>query len=177
MTMESLLEQTSNGNQRQFDDSAVIEITRRTISFGNSVYQLSNVTGFTVGRVPKLPFPLFPIFGLLIIGLPSITMVVGILFIALVPIIIIWYFLQPKRYGFILYLNSGAEKIFVSTAKGFLMDIVGCLHDFMESPQGSNRKVSIDMDNHTINDDSGVAMNGVQSSKGNDPGLSRPVVF
>ncbi len=111
MTMEALLEQTSNGNQRQFDDSAVIEITRRTISFGNSVYQLSNVTGFTVGRVPKPPFPLFPIFGLLIIGVPIAAIGVGIFFIALVPVIILWYLFQPKRYGFILYFNSGAEKI------------------------------------------------------------------
>ncbi len=57
------------------------------------------------------------------------------------------------------------------------MDIVDCLHDFMENHQGANRKVSIDMDNHTINDDSGVAMNGVKLSKGNSPSSSRPVVF
>ncbi|MEH2184245.1 DUF6232 family protein [Nostoc sp.] len=130
-----------------------IEFSKQTVRFGDSIYQLKNVTGFAVGAISKKPIPcfaviLFALTGLLICyiisqlnpenfdpysyNLINWLFIIGIGLIGLAIIITISHFLQVQRYGFTLYLNSGQIKHFISADQKFLSKIVSSLYKLLE---------------------------------------------
>jgi hypothetical protein len=160
MAVVDLLGQ-SGSTQRIFEDAPTIEITRNSVKFGTSVYQFRNITGFRVGDIPKEKFPLQLFLILTVAGILTFVFVIGLIPLALAVWIIISHFAQIQKYGLILYLNSGEERIFISNDKSFLMEIVSKLYDFMEYQR--EESLVIDMSNHSISvggDFNGKAMTG-----------------
>jgi hypothetical protein len=151
------------------ENAREIEITKRIVRFGSSVYQFKNVTGFKVDKVPKWKFPLQVVLTLTAFGVFSIFIANAITtnedssnldsfvgFLAVLGscliiidffIVIVWLCQRPPR-AFILYLNSGHERMFLSHDKIFLMKIVNALYDFMKSDDHSS--LSIDMSDRSI---------------------------
>ena len=141
---------SQNGTNRIFENANEIEITKNTVKFGNTVYQFRNVTGFTVGSIPKSPFPLLPVLisgGLSLFGF-GFSAGIGVFFLFVVIVMVGVHISQPQKYGFILHLNSGQERIFTSTYETFLMRIVSPLYKFMEEDTAGT--VTIDMSNRSI---------------------------
>lgn len=149
---------------RLFENDDTIEVTKNTVKFGNSVYQSKNVTGFTVGKVPKPAFPLIPFLGLCLIGFGIrfsgirfngirfngiyLEELVSAIFLLIGLGIFIFHFAREQRYGLVLHLNSGQEKIFTSPDKKFLTRIVLELYKFMEEDTAGT--IAIDMSNRSI---------------------------
>jgi hypothetical protein len=148
----------SKSPARSFDAARNIEITKKTVKFGSSVYQLKNVTGFTVKKIPRKGFPLIGTL-VLILGTGAITrsslyyfgpVYAGLLVLTLSMALMIAFALirQRVRHGLSLSLNSGEEIFFVSNDENFLMTIVNRLYDFMEKEQDG--VVNINMNNRSV---------------------------
>ena len=137
---------------RKFEDADAIEITRNTIKFGSSLYQFRNLTGLTIGKIPKKNFPIVPT---LIFGVAGILFLffdqrwIGLISLAVVLFFVVRYLNEKKLYGLILYLNSGQERIFLSNDHKFLMKIVNGLYDFMSKQmEGSFTANFVDNSTH-----------------------------
>lgn len=138
--------------QRSFEQEKQILITKNVIKFGKSLYQFRNVTGFKIGDIPKKPFPYFAVFGCFILAglLPSFNQnFLAFIFWGLIAFLFYRHFNQTKYYGLIIYLNSGHERIFVSSDKKFLNQVVDKLYNFMEQAQEGT--LFLDLSNRSIN--------------------------
>jgi hypothetical protein len=149
---------SSKHESRSFEASENIEITKKIVKFGSSVYQFKNVTGFKVGRRPKSKIPFFVAFVLALLGIVAYLignalsydswLQFGQCSIALAALIAYVSLVETPSYGLSLSLNSGEEKFFVSTDKEFLMKVVNTLYDFMTTERDS--VVNIDMSNRSV---------------------------
>lgn len=163
---------------RVFEESSRISITKNTISYGGSVYQFKNVTGFGSGRIPKDPLPMkllltlcgvFLIFFLGVLIHPA-SILVSIFLGAIIFIIIYDNLSKTDSYGLVLYLNSGQERIFVCKNERFLQEIIIQIYKFME--EGDAEPIYIDLSQRYINDRcitvegnfSGAAVSGDQNT-------------
>lgn len=142
--MASITDLTGAGeSDRTFETAKVIDITRNTIKFGDSVYQFRNLTGFTVGTIPKDKFPFQSILFLLIGGVLTVAFVVGWFLLLFAAFLVFKHFTQVQNYGLSLFFNSGEEKFFVSSNRSFLMDIVSGIYKFMEDDRYESLRINI----------------------------------
>jgi hypothetical protein len=124
------------------DKPARIYITKKTVRFGQEVYQFNNITGFAVSTV-KIPNIIPTSWFLVLFVLGSIIGIVptndaraiGILMSLIGFIGICSNFSQPKHRGLGIYLNSGHRKIFITTDIKGLEEIVAILYKYMDSDE------------------------------------------
>ncbi|MGE5659409.1 MAG: DUF6232 family protein [Actinomycetota bacterium] len=132
-------------------EDATVYITKKTVKFGSDVYQFRNITGFGISTVKAANiYPMQFILGMFVIGLlianiPDVNArVLGILLIIFAIISLIANYLQPKKYGLKLYLNSGSPSpIFITTNREGLEEIVLELYKFMESNEEGTYKINV----------------------------------
>lgn len=125
----------------KYRHNQTVTITKKTVQFGNNVYQSCNVTGFGVGEVESkfpLKFVVMLFFGgLALTQVPSIGFVGGIAMFLAVGLIIA-KFTQPKQYGLELQLNSGITEFFITSDLKTLREIIHNIYMMMEkSLEGS----------------------------------------
>jgi hypothetical protein len=130
MILNDLIKQ--DDNKKVVESPKFIEFSKRTVRFGDSIYQLRNVTGFEVGAIPKQKLQILLLLGLIIGGILLLSIGVGIVLLGIATWMLISHFGQAQKYGFILELNSGGTTAFVSSDREFLGDIVSALYQLME---------------------------------------------
>ncbi|MCC3414951.1 MAG: hypothetical protein JGK24_20420 [Microcoleus sp. PH2017_29_MFU_D_A] len=146
MLLNDLLKQ--DDSKKVVEDAKFIEFSKRTVRFGDSLYQLRNVTGFEVGKIPKDKFPTLIVLGMLLAGTALLVVGIGIILIGIAGWMIFSHFTQPQKYGFILTLNSGESISFISRDKLFLGNIVSALYQLME---GEIDGVTINFQDRSVN--------------------------
>jgi hypothetical protein len=159
-----------NGSSITLSQNEEIKITRKTISFGQDVYQFHNVVGFSDGEVDLgkiIPmsiiligflvgfivasFPLFREYGITILVLSSVGLVVNLY--------------QEKRYGLLLTLTSGDKHLFITNDSRGLAEVVGQIRSFMESDDNSSYTVAVSNNSITVHGNfTGVAASGNNAS-------------
>lgn len=146
MLLNELLKQ--DDDKKIVENPKIIEFSSKTVRFGDSLYQLRNVTGFEVGQIPKNKLPLLWIIGLFAVGLAFLIAVVGIIPIGIAIWLIYSHVNQVQKYGFILSLNSGETTYFISSDKNFLGKIVSGLYRLME---GDIESIVVNFQDRTVN--------------------------
>lgn len=131
MILDELLEQ-SGGDDRKIRDISVIEFSRKVIKFGDSIYQLKNVTGFTIGALPRQKISWLLVVILIAVGVISLAVVIGIIPLGIAGWMIYSHYTQVQEYGLILELNSGKTTSFISSDRPFLGKLVLKLCSLME---------------------------------------------
>lgn len=132
-----------------FEEAEQIVINRGCIKFGNSVYQFCNVTGFTIGEFEKGDFPLKDFLIKLAAGVVLLPIGVGLIFLIWAYIIYRKHKKIKQVYGLAIQLNSGHKKVFASTEKGFLLDIINAMYKLMSTKTDS--QIIVDMSNRQVN--------------------------
>ncbi|PIE31240.1 hypothetical protein CSA56_18950 [candidate division KSB3 bacterium] len=170
-----------NKEDLTFKSNQKIIITKRTLSFGNDVYQFRNITGFSDGELQlKAVIPWSIVLLALIIGplLLAMNMRLGVLpmggtytlygtteigWIVIICAIIatLINFSQGRKYGLVLSLNSGDKHLFVTSDRKNLAHAVTQLYQFMESEQDGIYVVNVTDNSITVKGNmTGVAAAG-----------------
>lgn len=127
------------------EKNKVITVTKRTVRFAKNVYQTHNITGFSEGEVDIGTIP----WGIIIIVF-ILALIVGsfnggvasyLMFAAIGGAV--WNFVKPKHYGLLLTLNSGDQKLFVTTDKENLKRVLEVVYDFIESEKDATYQISV----------------------------------
>lgn len=152
------LEKEKSLEDQNIRESAYLEITKETISIGQKVYQVSNVTGFGVSRMKKVRVPWTLTIMLLLIGIICFSIQggtgnsalgsIGFLFTITSIAAIAYNFIPSNKFGLAMYLNSGKTELVISEDVAFLKRVVKELKGFIESPDKSqviNVKVGQDV--------------------------------
>lgn len=131
------------GNNSLFDDkspeiigNSTIYITKKSLQFGQQVYQLHNVTGFAASEISKILIPIKVLLALFVVGLligSFGNQVVGYLMVGGSILGIVYNVLQPKQYGLAIYLNSGQVKFFTTTDKNSLTKLIASIYEYINS--------------------------------------------
>ncbi|MEO1428813.1 MAG: DUF6232 family protein [Cyanobacteria bacterium J06633_8] len=131
----------------------VITITNRTVRFGAEVYQTHNIAGFGEGevRIPSVPwigvilmFLLSPL--LVFLGASSRNPLLGLLGICL---FLASFFcaasniFESKHYGFVITLNSGDKRFFLTTDKSGLKRVTSTIYDILELDKEATYQVTV----------------------------------
>lgn len=143
-----------------FDKPQEIVITKKTVRFGNYVYQFRNVTGFGL-FIPKgslfdkiiagtLVFLLLGGLSLAGAKISSLLTIVGWIITGFSLLFTILILSKSKPQGMILYLNSGDSMIFESNDINGIKKVVSILYKFMESDKEGSYIVNIDQRNAKI---------------------------
>jgi hypothetical protein len=130
MIINDLIKQ--DDNKKIVENPKFIEFSKSTVKFGDTIYQLRNITGFEVGAIPKQKLQIMPIAMLIIGGILSLAVGFGLILLGIAAWMLISHFSQTQKYGFILELNSGSTTSFVSSDRRFLAQIVTALYQLME---------------------------------------------
>jgi hypothetical protein len=117
---------------------ATIYITRKSVQFGQEVYQFINITGFAVTKrkaqntIPISWLLVLFVLGLIVGSIPN-SVWVGTTMVIIALLGIFSNVSQPQRYGLGLYLNSGHERIFITSDLKGLKAVVANLYEYMDS--------------------------------------------
>jgi hypothetical protein len=160
---------------RKIDKSQRILITKYTLRLDDDVYQMSNITGFGVGQIPKSNFPWkqFLISG--VIGLATIMVGIGLIALAYAAFLVYRHFNNTSNYGLSIQLNSGKEVFLTTPNKAFLGEIVTSLYEFMDTQREGS--MTIDMRNYSINVDGNFQGNlaqGGSTAQGDSANIGGP---
>ena len=149
MLLNDLIKQ--DDSKEIVENPSYIQFSNKTVRFGDSLYQIKNITGFEVGKIPKQKLQIMLVLGLIIGGILLLTIGVGLILLGVAIWMIASHSLQVQKYGFILKFNSGGSTSFISNDMMFLKRISSSLYELME---GS-------IDGLTVNwSDSSVTVNG-----------------
>jgi hypothetical protein len=124
-----------------------LKITKRTVSFGNNVYQFKNITGFseeTIYKATTIPW-FFIVIGAIagIIALSEKEVGIGIFVLLVCAICIVINNMKKEEYGLILTLNSGGRHMFITSDHKMLSELIQKLYHFMDSDQDGMYAVTI----------------------------------
>ncbi|MDI9634373.1 DUF6232 family protein [Geitlerinema splendidum] len=139
---------TLPGNQPNIAKASVVQVTKKTVRFGNEVYQFRNVTGFGLTSINDgFVFPVQWILALFVIGLLASSVEAfrpgGVTFILLAIFALLVNNSKPKKYGLELMLNSGDKKLFATTDLNFIKEVVSVLYKFMESDEEGGYVINV----------------------------------
>ena len=140
MLNKSLSENANNSNEI---NTSIIKVRGRTLVLVNSIYQISNISSFTLINLSSVqPFPKYFVW-LIIIGLallfvfPENIKIFGFIMLAYAG----WQFYQYQRkklrthYGLKISLNSGQTPIITNSDAEFLKEIMLVLYNIMNSDE------------------------------------------
>jgi hypothetical protein len=115
MTLSTFLQ---GDDRTSIAKAEVLYITKKTVRFGDDVYQFRNVTGFGIDEVKTKKIPWLFIFVLFVLGfiVGNFAQGWGVILIMISIAAFLYNIAQPKMYGLKLYLNSGDGKIFITSA-------------------------------------------------------------
>ena len=127
------------------EQNKVITVTKRTVRFARTVYQIHNIVGFSEGEVEIGSFPWILIIIVLFLGsmIYSFNGFVGGLMVLSAIGGAVWNFVKPKHYGLLLTLNSGDKKLFTTTDKPGLKQVISVIYDFIENQKDATYQISI----------------------------------
>lgn len=127
------------------EKNKVITVTKRTVRFARNVYQTHNIAGFGEGEVEIGGIPWAVIIIVFILGLilNSFNLEVGWLLVLGGIAGGVWNFAKPKHYGLLLTLNSGDKKLFVTTDKTGLKQVISVVYEFIETEKDATYQISI----------------------------------
>ncbi|NJM46878.1 MAG: hypothetical protein HC860_12585 [Alkalinema sp. RU_4_3] len=138
----------------------VITITDRTVRFGKTVYQTRNIASFSEGNVPigQIPGSLLIVAfigGILLSGYGSTTSIfssrsdtdvaslVGAGLIIMSILGFIWNIIKPTKYGLLLTLNSGDKKLFATSDRAGMKQVISTLYDFIEEDRNTTYQITV----------------------------------
>jgi hypothetical protein len=143
MILNNILQEDNNTT---IEEARYIEITKKTVKFGDDVYQFRNVSGFGVAEIKKsIPIKFILVLfiaGLFVTVIPGARMW-GVLMLLVSIGIVVDEVVKPKRYGFKLYINSGDGKIFITNDIDGIKKVVSTLYEFMESNEEGSYAINI----------------------------------
>ena len=162
--------------------TSLIKVRGKTIIFGNSVYQIHNITSLsfvdltTEEKKPKKHFryQLILLFiGIVLLLVPDITArILGLLILG----VDIWLFVQhqrnkiSERYGMLMAVNSGEQRILVSSDKKWVLEVIVELYQVMNTEE--LKSLNLNFDNHSIdrsiNVENSIGSNFVSGEVGGD---------
>lgn len=122
-----------------------ITITKRTVRFSRNVYQTHKIAGFGEGKVDigTIPWMIIIIVFLVALILAAFNNGVGLLFILAGIGGGAWNFIKPKHYGFLLTLNSGDKKLFVTTDQEGLKRVIEVIYDLIETEEEATYQIFV----------------------------------
>ncbi|GAB4191285.1 MAG: hypothetical protein Fur006_34230 [Coleofasciculaceae cyanobacterium] len=138
----------SGDNNTKIAEARILYLTKKTVRFGDDIYQFRNVTGFGIGKVKPKKISMKVILILFFLG-PFVGLIPGLTFLGLIMLLlaiaaIFSNIVQPQLYGLQLYVNSGDAQIFITSDTDWLKRAVGKLYDFMEnSEEGSHMTIQV----------------------------------
>lgn len=119
-------------------EQATIYINKKTVQFGQEVYQFNHVIGFGVAPI-KNPIPDLWIILYFVFGMALLFVYKNIFWgtVLLLNAVLPWdnNYAQSSQYGLGLYLASGEKKIFVTSDKNSLTKIIQDLHNYMNNDE------------------------------------------
>lgn len=133
----------------------VITLTKRTVRFSTNVYQTHNVAEFGEGEVDIGTIPFVIIILILILATILITtdaytsgISTGITGIGQFLILIgiggtAWNIFKPKYHGFLLTLNSGDKKLFVTRDKAGLKQVIEIIYEIIETEKEATYQITV----------------------------------
>jgi hypothetical protein len=127
------------------ESNKVITITKRTVRFSKNVYQTHNIAAFGEGYVDIGTIPWWIIIVVAILGLIMTSFAGGVgWFLVLAAMAgAVWNFIKPKHYGFLVTLNSGDKKLFITTDKEGLQKVVSVIYDLIEAEKEATYQISV----------------------------------
>jgi hypothetical protein len=134
------------GNQSTtLEKNTKIFVTKKTVRFGKNVYQTHNIAGFSEGEVDigQIPWVLVLLLLLFSLIVNSFNGGIGALLLLAGLAGGIWNLVKPKHYGFLLTLNSGDKKLFVTPDKDGLKKVIIDIYDFIEKEKDATYEISI----------------------------------
>lgn len=127
------------------EKNKVITVTKRTVRFAKNVYQTHNITGFSEGEVDigTIPWGIIIIVFILALIFGSFNGVVAssLMFAAIGGAF--WNFVKPKHYGLLLTLNSGDQKLFITTDQENLKRVLEVVYEFIETEKDATYQISV----------------------------------
>lgn len=159
MSSKNILNTINQQKNEIIETSAYIEVTNQTLKFGATVYQFRNITGFSLADVGKkriIPLAviflgfLWAFFLFTTSSNENINSFWGSVVICLSISGIMINENQPERYGFLLELNSGSSRIFITNDVEGVKTIVYELYELMEKETDSIYKINIDQRHASI---------------------------
>lgn len=164
--MASIPDLSGNSDQeRTIENVEKLTISKRTVRYGSSVYQVRNITGFKAGMIPKEKFPFQTVAVLTAAGLIIASFnKIGLLLLVLAGFLIFKHFSQIQYYGLRMFLNSGKEIFFSSKNQSFIKNLVTEICDLMDGQkdglviQGDfiNNNVGRDMIGNAFGNDNSI---------------------
>jgi hypothetical protein len=147
MSINNILQTILQGDTNTTIEKAkLIEITKKTVRFGDDVYQFCNVAGFGVSEI-KRSIPVKLVVALLTIWFALLSVPTFRIYVLIIGILAIIFILKvrgPKTYGLKLYINSGDSKIFATKDIEGIKTVVLTLYEFMESNEEGSYVINID---------------------------------
>lgn len=122
-----------------------ILLTKRTVRFKKTVYLTRNITSFSDGEVEIGSIPWLVIVAVVVLS-PLIGLVNGAISGLLLMLAVggvVWNFAKPKHYGLLLTLNSGGERLFVTSDRRGLSQVVDKISEIIENDKDISYEISI----------------------------------
>lgn len=119
----------------------IIIITKKLLKFGQEVYQLQNVTGFSEGQVNSIHIPWLLIIFFVIGALNFFnlqTFVLSFMIVAALIIEIVMFLITPKKIGLVLTFNSGEHLLFATKDQEGVKKVLIEISDFIENQTKKN---------------------------------------
>lgn len=144
------------------EHNKVITLSKRTVRFSKDVYQTHNIAGFADGEVDIGTIHWIIVIVVLIAGLlvNAFNSGVGWLLILAGIGCVVWNFAKPKHYGFLMTLNSGDRKLFVTRDREGLKRVIEEIYDIIETEKEVTYRITVK--------DSNINGNFVQGYVGRD---------
>jgi hypothetical protein len=123
----------------------VITISKKTVRFSKNVYQTHNIAAFGEGYVDIGTIPWGIIIVVAILGLIMASFARGEGWLLVLAAIggATWNFVKPKHYGFLITLNSGDKKLFITTDKEGIQKVISVIYDLIEAKKEATYEISI----------------------------------
>lgn len=122
------------------DEASVIKITDRTVRFGETVYQVRNITGVSVAeyrsppRIPVIAIAFCGVIGIYLLPSQEIEeQSLSFFLITVAAIGAVERFFLRTQYFLQLEMNSGRSRLFLSSRKDFLTKVVKKIYEVMDS--------------------------------------------
>jgi Family of unknown function (DUF6232) len=142
-------DRTKSSGYNISDSDEVLTITSRTVRFSKTVYQTRNIAAFSEGNVPIGHIPWLIILVCAIGGFFARYYIArGDSSVADFLILfafggVLWNLAKPKHYGFLLSLNSGEKKLFITRDKVGIKQVISTLYDFIEEERDATYQITV----------------------------------
>ena len=164
---------TDTNNSRKDIKTSLLKIRRKTMVFGNTIYQISNISQISVidlSTTKSIPWYfwgfLVPILTMILIGFisSSIEIIIAGLFPLVIPGYILFSYIKNRydeKYGLLITLNAGSMTALVSNDEEFIKKVAVIINDVINNEE--ERSITFNFDNRRVEgvSDSAVVLGDV----------------